>query len=106
MINNLKAIVDILALVGIPSIFVMISWCIKKINFHMKQMKILSQAQKAQMRGQMLRDYYDFKTRGFLYSDELDEWINQYEAYHILVGPNGVLDSRKDELLKMPTQVR
>lgn len=91
---------------GIPSIFAMTSWCIKKCWQYSEQLKILMAAQKAQMRAQLLDQYYKYKSRGFLYADEADEWVNQWTAYHKLVGPNGILDARKDELLRFPTKER
>ena len=58
------------------------------------------------MRSQLLEQYYLIKERGFVWSDELDDWMNQYTAYHALVGENGVLDARKDELKHFPSKVR
>lgn len=104
--TRLKEIVSWLGILGIPSIFAMTGWCIRKCKQYSEQLKILMEAQKAQMRGQLLQQYYSHKARGFVYSDDLDEWVNQYNAYHKLVGPNGVLDARKDELLKFPTKER
>lgn len=104
--NTLKTIVDCLALIGIPSIFAMTMWCVKKCTTYTNQLKILHKAQKAQMRAQLMRSYYEIKERTYAWDDELDEWINQYTAYHELVGPNDVLDARKMELLKIRTEVR
>lgn len=59
-------------------------------------------AQKAQMRSQLLKDYYFYKERGYILPIELDDWENQYQAYHELVGPNGVLDDRRLVLMKLP----
>ncbi len=93
-------------LLGIPTIFGLTSWCVKKCMTFTKDLQILHAAQKAQMRSQLLDQYYKIKDRGFVWSDELDDWMNQYNAYHELVGENGVLDSRKDELTKYPSKVR
>lgn len=106
MSNGIKDFVSWLGIIGIPSIFTMTLWCIKACTTFFNQLKILSQAQKAQMRAQLLDKYYEIKERSFIWSDELEEWINSYDAYHKLVGANGVLDARKDELLKMPTKAR
>lgn len=96
----------ILGFIGIPSIFSVSLWCAKKCREYSKQLKTLHAAQKAQMRAQLMDRYYEIKARGYAWADELDEWVNQYNAYHDLVGPNAVLDSRKTELLALPTQVR
>ena len=60
-------------------------------------------AQQAQMRSQLLKDYYKYKERGFVYEAELQDWLNQYEAYHSL-GANGIMDKRKETLLNMETR--
>lgn len=104
--TELREIVSLLGILGIPSIFAMTAYCIKECRRFAKQLDILHSAQKAQMRSQLLEQYYLVKNRGFVYADELDDWMNQYKAYHELVGDNGVLDSRKDELVKFPSQVR
>jgi len=95
-----------MGVLGIPSIFVMTGWCIRKCKQYSEQIKILMEAQKAQMRSQLLESFYKYKSRGFVYSDQADEWMNQYDAYHKLVGPNGILDARKEELLRLQTRER
>lgn len=102
----IRTIVAYLGVLGIPSIFAMTMYCIKECRKFTKQLTILHSAQKAQMRSQLLTQYYDIKTRGFVWSDELDDWMNQYISYHELVGENGVLDTRKTELMAMPSKVR
>ena len=104
--DTFSEICKYLTMIGVPSIFIMTSWCIKACSNFFKQLKILQEAQKAQMRGQLMDKYYEIKARGYVWADELDEWVNQWSAYHVLKGANNVLDSRKDDLLKMPTQVR
>ncbi|MBQ0114006.1 MAG: hypothetical protein KBT03_12825 [Bacteroidales bacterium] len=93
---------QILELVGVPSIFAITVYIIKLVLKLAKQVDILQKSQKAQMRAQLLKDYTEYQNRGFVRQLELDEWMNQYNAYHELVGVNGVLDSRKEDLLKMP----
>ena len=50
-----------------------------------------------------------FGTVPFLYDDgwiseeHMEDWENQYQAYHSL-GENGILDSRRAELLKLPNR--
>lgn len=96
-------IVSMMTLIGIPSIFATTMWCIKTCQKYTKQLKILMNAQQAQMRSQLLKDYYEYKNRGYVLDVELKEWENQYNAYHAL-GANGVLDKRYNELLSMPSQ--
>lgn len=104
--NEIKVISTWLSILGIPTIFALTSWCVKSCIRFTKKLEILHAAQKAQMRSQLLAQYYEIKNRGFVWADELDDFINQYVAYHELVGQNGVLDARKTELMQMPSKVR
>lgn len=106
MADSMRELSYWLGIIGIPSVFALTSWCVKACITFYKKLDILASAQKAQMRGQLLDQFYSYKERGFVYQDQLDEWINQYNAYHQLVGNNGVLDSKKDEILKFPSQQR
>lgn len=106
MENNIRTVLDWMAIIGIPTIFGLTSWCVKSCIKFTHKLEILHAAQKAQMRSQLLTQYYLIKERGFVWSDELDDWMNQYKAYHSLVGDNGVLDARKDELTKFDSKVR
>lgn len=106
MADSMRELSYWLGIIGIPSVFAMTSWCVKACLGFFKQLKILQEAQKAQMRGQLLDRYYAIKERGFIWDDEVTEWSNQYTAYHALKGPNEVLDARKEELLKMPSKKR
>lgn len=104
--EEIKVLSSWLQILGLPTIFALSCWCAKKCVQFSKNLNILQSAQKAQMRSQLLNQYYHIKERTFVYADELDDWMNQYKAYHELVGDNGVLDSRKDELTHMPSEVR
>lgn len=97
-------IITFFGLLGIPSIGTMIFWFVNICKKYTKDLQILQNAQKAQMRSQLLKQYYFYKEQGWIYSDDLDDWMNQYNAYHQLKGENGVLDSRKDELIKLPSK--
>ena len=106
MINELRSLVAILGVLGIPSIFAMTMYCIKACRKFTRQLEILHSAQKAQMRSQLLEQYYVILDRGWVWNTELIEWVNQYTAYHELVGNNEILDARKEELMKFPSKVR
>lgn len=103
MIEIMKDTLYILGLLGIPSIFTLIVFISKRVKEDTKQIKILMAAQQAQMRSQLLKDYYHYKNRGFIYEAELKDWLNQYEAYHSL-GANGIMDKRKETLLNLDTK--
>lgn len=96
-------ILNILAILGFPTVFAVIVALSKKMGKFSTQIKILMNAQQAQMRSQLLKDYYTYKRRGFVYEAELSDWISQYDAYHSL-GANGVMDKRKETLLDMDTK--
>lgn len=93
-------ILSVFALLGIPSIFTLIVFVLKKVKEDTKQIKILMNAQQAQMRSQLLKDYYHYVNRGFIYESELSDWENQYQAYHSL-GANGIMDNRRSRLLNL-----
>lgn len=105
-VEQIKTISTWLSILGFPTIFCLTSWCVKSCIKFTKKLEILHSAQKAQMRSQLLEQYYLIKNRGWVWSDELDDWVNQYRAYHELVGENGVLDARKIELEHYPSKVR
>lgn len=101
--EKIMIILNILAILGFPSLFVLVSISIRKMSKYAKQIKILMEAQQAQMRSQLLKDYYTYTTRGFILEAELQDWINSYEAYHSL-GANGIMDKRKEKLLELETR--
>lgn len=68
-----------------------------------EQIKTLMNAQQAQMRSQLLKDYYTYKQRGYVYESELEDWENQYQAYHSL-GANGIMDRRRETLFNLETR--
>lgn len=96
--------VTYLGILGIPSIFSMTMYCVNKCNKYTKQLIILMKAQKAQMRAQLLKDFAHYKEQGWISDIEMQEWQNQYKAYHELVGENGVLDDRYEKLLNLPNE--
>ena len=99
---NLMAIIPYLELFGIPSMFGISVWCARQCIKYTNQLVILMKAQKAQMRSQLLKDFQFYKKRKWISDVELQEWTNQWKAYHDLVGENGVLDDRYQQLLKLP----
>lgn len=106
MTEQIRTVVDFLGILGIPTIFAMVVWCTKECVKFANRIDILHAAQKAQMRSQLLEKYYVIKDRGFVWADELDDWVNQHDAYLALVGKNGVLDARKAEIMLMTSKVR
>ena len=91
-----------LGILGIPSIFTMTVWCIKSCIRYTRQLKVLAKAQQAQMRSQLLEQYHSYIKDGYISEEHMEDWENQYQAYHSL-GENGILDSRRETLVKLPS---
>lgn len=89
-------------LIGFPSLFAICIFFVKICKKHLEQINTLMKAQKAQMRAQLLKDFNYYSKRGWIGDAELQEWSNQYTAYHNLVGENGVLDDRYQQLIRLP----
>lgn len=102
MADSIKEVVSWMGIIGIPSLFAIIAAIVKSLKSYADKISILCQAQQAQMRAQLLDLYHIYKDKGYVTEEELEEWENQYQAYHSL-GKNGVLDKRRDELLKLPS---
>lgn len=96
-------VLNFLAILGFPTVFAMIVALSKKMSKYSGQIKVLMSAQQAQMRSQLLKDYYTYKQRGYVYESELADWENQYQAYHSL-GANGIMDKRRDTLFNLETR--
>ena len=92
---------QILAIIGAPSLVTILGFLLNL----WKQVKILMKAQQAQMRSALLQQYYLYTEQGWIYQDCLDDFENQYQSYHAL-GKNGVMDAKREEILKLPTKQR
>lgn len=102
MSSTVVKFVSWLGILGIPSIFTMTIWCIKSCIHYTKQLKVLAKAQQAQMRSQLLEQYHSYIKDGYISEEHMEDWENQYQAYHSL-GENGILDSRRETLMKLPS---
>lgn len=98
-----RTVIAWMGLLGIPSIFAMTGFCIKCCVSYTKKLKILMKSQQAQMRSKLLEQYHKYKAQGYILESDLEDWENQYQSYHSL-GQNGVLDARREALLKLPTK--
>jgi len=99
MIQSIEFI-KLLSLIGIPSIFAMVCALGGMLKNQGRKIKILMDAQQAQMRRDLTEDYYKYKSRGKISQRDLDDWEAQYQAYHAL-GANGVLDSIHVRMLSL-----
>ena len=100
--EKVRIIASWLAVLGVPTIFTIVLGVIHMVTKTIKDIEILQKAQKAQMRSQLLKQYDEYMAQGYIEPIYLDDWINQYNAYHALVGPNAVLDARKEDLIHLP----
>lgn len=96
-------ILNFIAVLGFPTVFAMVAALARRTKKYSEQIKTLMNAQQAQMRSQLLKDYYKYVERKFIYEAELEDWINQYNAYHSL-GANGIMDKRKETLMNLETK--
>ena len=102
MSSAVAEFVSWLGILGIPSIFTMTVWCIKSCIQYTRQLKVLAKAQQAQMRSQLLEQYHRYLKDGYISEEHMEDWENQYQAYHSL-DANGILDSRRETLMKLPS---
>lgn len=102
MSEEIKLFVNWMALLGVPGVFTIVVFMFKSLIKVISSVNILQKAQKAQMRSQMLRQYDEYMAQGYIEQIYLDDWLNQYDAYHHLVGPNAVLDARREDLIHLP----
>ena len=101
--EKILLVLNFLAVLGVPTIFAVVVALTKKVGKYSSQIKVLMNAQQAQMRSQLLKDYYTYTKRGYVLESELEDWESQYQAYHSL-GANGILDSRRDVLMKLESR--
>ena len=100
---NLRNLLDAMALIGIPSVFACVVWMGKKLLLFGRDMRILMNAQQKQMRRTLMIDYHKYMDADKITDEELDLWEEDYQAYHSL-GENGIMDSRREDLIKLNSQ--
>ncbi len=98
--EQLRDIVSILALIGVPSLFAISMYFAKACIKFSHKIDVLMNAQQKQMRRDLTQDYHEYMNQGFIDDDDLDMWEASYQAYHSL-GVNGVMDSRREDLIKL-----
>lgn len=100
MMESLRNIVNILALIGVPSLCTCALFFVKACIKFSNKIDVLMNAQQKQMRRDLTQDYHKYMAQGFIDDDDLDMWEAQYQAYHSL-GINGVMDSRREDLIHL-----
>ena len=96
----MRSVLDIMAVIGIPSLFTMIVFITKTMYTFGKKLSILMDAQQKQMRRELTLDYHRYMDAGYIADDDLDLWEAGYQAYHAL-GENGIMDSRRADLIAL-----
>ncbi len=94
-------IITILSLLGIPSIFAMVTWCFKECKKLTKTLKILMEAQQKQMARDLTVDYKEYMKQGYIEDEDLELWEENYQKYHSL-GANGIMDAKREKLFTLP----
>jgi len=100
---EIRNIASVLALFGVPSLFALASYFVRACIKFSKKIDILMNAQQKQMRRDLTLDYHRYMNAGHIDDDDLDMWEQAYQAYHAL-GQNGIMDSRRTELIKLNTK--
>lgn len=89
-----------MVIIGCPSFFAITVWFVKKVTQFGKRIDILMNAVQKQMRRELTQDYHKYIAQGFIDDDDLDMWNQSYLAYHEL-GENGIMDSRREDLIRL-----
>ena len=103
--ESLRNVVNILALIGVPSLCTCAVYFARAFIKFSKKIDVLMNAQQKQMRRDLTQDYHKYMDQGFIDDDDLDMWEASYQAYHSL-GINGVMDTRRDELMYLGSHPR
>jgi hypothetical protein len=105
MLDDLRYVASIMALIGVPSLFGCSVYFAKACIKFSEKVDILMNAQQKQMRRELTMDFHRYIEEGHIDDDDLDMWEASYQAYHSL-GENGIMDSRRKELIKLNNKGR
>ena len=103
--EELRNVVNAMALIGIPSLFACSAYFIKACVKFSKKIDILMSAVQKQMRRELTQDYHKYMEQGFIDDDDMELWMAGYNSYHEL-GQNGIMDKRAAELLELNAHPR
>lgn len=99
--NDFSEFLNVLIKLGVPTIGAMTVWCIRACLHFTKELKIIREAIQSNMRKDLLKEYKQYKSQGYVEDDDLQEWENRYQKYHLLA-ENGIMDAKRQELLMLP----
>lgn len=95
-------ILEWVAWLGIPSLFTIVSAIFVKLLDQGKKIKIIMAAYQATLKDRLMQLYHKAMKYGCISDDDIEMFEALYNAYHSL-GKNGVMTSRHDAVLKLPT---
>ena len=98
--ESIRTVASAMAIFGVPSLFALATYFVKACIKFSKKIDILMNAQQKQMRRELTMDFHRYMAEGKIDDDDLDMWEASYQAYHSL-GENGIMDSRRTELIKL-----
>lgn len=98
--ESLRTVASAMAIFGVPSLFALASYFVRACIKFSKKIDILMNAQQKQMRRELTMDFHKYMADGHIDDEDLDMWEASYQAYHSL-GENGIMDSRRAELIKL-----
>lgn len=101
----MRHFLDIMAMVGFPTLFACVVAFFRVCYNFGKRLDILMNAQQKQMRRDLTQDYHKYMDAGHIEDDDLDMWEQAYQAYHAL-GVNGIMDSRREDLIHLNSKGR
>ena len=92
----LRDLLNIIALIGFPSIFAVVLHLIKRV-------KALNCGVQAVLRDRLRYLYKAYSKQKYVDLDDREDWENMYQQYHAL-GKNGVMDDTRQKLFSLPTE--
>lgn len=101
---ELKDILSLFGIIGIPSLGTIVGWLIKNIKAQRKRQEALERGVQAMLRTQMINYYNNWFVEKhyapiWVKDDFENAWI-QYEA----LWKNGVMDNIHDDFMSLPTE--
>ena len=101
---NLKEILTILGMIGVPSLGAIIGWLAKIIRTQKKAQDALKKGVQAILRSQMITNYNRwYVEKGYAPIWAKDNFENLWIQYEAL-GENGVMKKIHDEFMSLPTE--
>lgn len=95
---------QILCLIGVPSLFTIVGWIIKKVKDNSRENESLKLGVQALLRSQMINDYNRWSEKKYAPIYARENFENCWLQYHNL-GANGVMDDIHEKFMDLPTKL-